>query len=58
MRKYIYMIALVTILFIITGCSAQKDIGSTSPDGKIYSHEELTGLSGEQLLSSSLPSFK
>lgn len=50
MRKYIYLIALVTILSIITGCSDKKDIAITSSDSKIYSHEELTGLSGEQLL--------
>ncbi len=50
MRNSICMLLVVAILIIIAGCSTLGDADNTSLSSKVYTHEELTALSGEQLL--------
>jgi len=51
MKKYGFMVAIIAVLAIIAGCSVNDDIGSTSSNSSVYTHEELTSLPADQLMS-------
>lgn len=50
MKKFVCMIVAVTTLILITGCSVPDDLDNSSSSIKIYTHEELIALPGDQLL--------